>query len=389
MQIELGDRIRAGSVPKGGRLVGRAKPAGLGRIVGLLVDAVRAHAWPIHITAIYVVFGTAVAAHYGIQTVLSPWIYVDLFEFMAFAIAWPSIIAYLIYVITVERPPKPIGHIASNLRRFVSPERAATVLPVVFVFPVFAATFTSLKSLIPKINPYHWDVPLSKLSLAVHGGYHPWQWLQPVFGYPLITRALDLVYVSWYPVLCAVLLWQILSQRDRMLRLQFFTTLMLSWILLGTVAATVISSAGPCFFGRITGLADPYAPLMDYLHAVSKEHRLFAITAQDYLWRLYQEGRTDIGSGISAMPSMHVSMVTLYALLGWRRNRWLGAAFTAYAVLLFIGSIELGWHYAVDGYAAALGTGLIWYGVGWLQQRKGALRQAGSAGVLADTPPIT
>lgn len=70
-----------------------------------------------------------------------------------------------------------------------------------------------------------------------------------------------------------------------------------------------------------------------------------------------------------AMPSMHVAIAVLLALFGWRLNRWAGAALTLFALLIMVGSVHLGWHYAVDGYVSAVvGIG-IWYAVGWVQRR--------------------
>jgi hypothetical protein len=187
-----------------------------------------------------------------------------------------------------------------------------------------------------------------------------------VFGYPLITVFLDYAYACWFIVLQTIVLWQAFSTRDPRLRQQFFYTYLLAWIILGSAAALIFSSAGPCFYGRITGAPDPFVPLMDYLREVDRIHRLAALKAQAYLWQTYQDGNLQVGSGISAMPSMHLSMATLFALLGWRVDRRLGVALTVYLVLLFIGSIELGWYYALDGYVAIAATVIIWAAVGRL-----------------------
>ncbi|MBW2186739.1 MAG: phosphatase PAP2 family protein [Deltaproteobacteria bacterium] len=69
------------------------------------------------------------------------------------------------------------------------------------------------------------------------------------------------------------------------------------------------------------------------------------------------------------MPSMHVATSTLFALLGWRSNRALGIILTIFLVIIMIGSIHLGWHYAIDGYVAIIGTWLVWLGTGWALSR--------------------
>ena len=60
------------------------------------------------------------------------------------------------------------------------------------------------------------------------------------------------------------------------------------------------------------------------------------------------------------MPSLHIAITVLFALVGWRINRYVGILLTAYVVITQIGAVILGWHYAVDGYVSILLTILIW-----------------------------
>ena len=60
------------------------------------------------------------------------------------------------------------------------------------------------------------------------------------------------------------------------------------------------------------------------------------------------------------MPSVHNGLAALFALAGFRIHRKLGWAMTVYAGVIWLGSIHLGWHYAIDGlFAFALAWG-IW-----------------------------
>ena len=53
----------------------------------------------------------------------------------------------------------------------------------------------------------------------------------------------------------------------------------------------------------------------------------------------------------------------LFALAGYKVSRFAGHLLSAHAILIFIGSIHLGWHYAVDSYLAWALTLVIWFGV--------------------------
>lgn len=71
------------------------------------------------------------------------------------------------------------------------------------------------------------------------------------------------------------------------------------------------------------------------------------------------------GMGISAMPSLHNAIAVLYVFAAFRIGKLIGWFMTAYAVLIFIGSIHLAWHYAVDGIVAAIGMWAIWRAADW------------------------
>jgi hypothetical protein len=54
----------------------------------------------------------------------------------------------------------------------------------------------------------------------------------------------------------------------------------------------------------------------------------------------------------------------LFALVGWRTSRTLGIVLTAYAAAILIGSVHLGWHYAIDGYFGAALVITLWWAAG-------------------------
>lgn len=137
-----------------------------------------------------------------------------------------------------------------------------------------------------------------------------------------------------------------------------------------------LSSAGPCYYGLVTAGPDPFAPLMSYLYGVDASVPVNALHMQEWLWSGY--AGLAPAEGISAMPSLHVALVVLYVLVGFRVNRWLGAGFLLYAFLILLGSVHLGWHYAIDGYISAIAVIAIWKLVGFYLDKEAGRSDAWS-----------
>lgn len=279
---------------------------------------------------------------------------------------------YAIYVMIFIHPDRPIKYFLGDLKmNQLTMERMLNALPIFLFLPIFMSAFTSFKTMIPFINPFSWDYRFAKLDAIVHGGIQPWQLLQPVFGYPLFTSTINFFYNLWFFVMFGVLFWQAFSLRNARLRMQFLLTFILSWILLGTFAAIIFSSAGPCYYGRLVEGKDIYQPLMEYLKSAKESYPVWALGTQEMLWQSYKNGGVGQVTGISAMPSMHVSIVFMLALLGWRTHRIVGIGFSLFALLVMIGCVHLGWHYAIDAYVAIVLTWIIWWFVGRLIGRMG------------------
>jgi len=231
---------------------------------------------------------------------------------------------------------------------------------VIALAPPFMSTFSSFKQVIPVINNFSWDYQFMKLDYILHFGHHPWEFFRFFLNHPYIIIVLDRLYMLWFPILFFSCLWMGWSLR-RKLRLQFFINACLVWVLLGTFLAIIFSSAGPCYFSKvITSHPDPYEPLMSRLTEIHGSVPLFAIKNQIGIWKAYENHIWLPFGGISAMPSLHIAITVLFALAGWRINRFVGILMTAYVLITQIGAVILGWHYAVDGYVSILLTILIW-----------------------------
>ena len=258
------------------------------------------------------------------------------------------------------KPEQPISELLKDLRQFLgSGTRMANGIPMVIIMIIFMYVFVGVKASIPKLNPFSWDLYFAELDRILHFGLHPWQWLQPVLGHPLITFFINVNYNCWFLVMWMTWVYFAFADRPSVLRTRFFLSFFLMWILIGGILAIVFSSAGPCYYGRLGLSPDPFADLMAYLRGANEILPIWAIPVQDVLWQGHV-GKSAV-DGISAMPSMHNGSALLFALAGYQVSRFAGRLLSAHAILIFIGSIHLGWHYAVDSYLAWALTLAIWF----------------------------
>lgn len=260
------------------------------------------------------------------------------------------------------KPERPVAALVADMKHYLSDHRRlAHGLPMVLVMILFMYVFVELKAKIPGLNPYTWDPALADFEAWLHFGRQPWEILQPVFGHPVVTFLINVNYNAWFAVMWIVWVYFAFAERASETRTRFFLTFFVAWIIGGGLMAIYFSSVGPCYYGRLGLTPDIFAPQMAYLRGVNETFPIWAIQVQDLLWDGFN-GQSSI-DGISAFPSMHNGTALLFALAGFRIGRTAGWLLTTHAVLIFIGSVHLAWHYAVDSYAAWLLTLALWYGL--------------------------
>ena len=318
----------------------------------------RAEIGLILLAVVYAAICYGVSYSVGKQDSFSLKIYSEATGLATFFLALGFITWRVFYIMIAVRPRQLTHFIVRDFKNFlISGDRIRHAIPVFIAVLLFMSAFTSTKMLIPLINPFSWDEAFMQIDRVLHFGIDPWRLLQPLLGYPIVTTTINFVYNLWFFVMFGALYWQLFSIRDPQLRMQFFYSFFLCWVVVGTLLAFVFSSGGPCFYYEFTG-NDYYAPLMDYLRTVSP---LWALDTQTMLLDSYKKHGVGLGSGISAMPSMHISVAIIMAFAGWRTSRAAGIGFTIFAVFIFIGSVHLAWHYAIDGYVSLIVTALIWW----------------------------
>jgi hypothetical protein len=296
-----------------------------------------------------------------------PWGYLQrVLIILGIFIPW-AVAGYSAYLLWKFRPAHPIRFVFGALSgRLFSLERCCGALLTLTLLFLHATAFSFFKCLIPDIQPFGWDGWLAWCDAACHFGSQPWEHLQPLLGHAWITRFIDFCYILWAVVIPLGMIWFAVGNCGSRLRMQVLLTSVIAWFVLGNVVASIFSSAGPCYYEQVARSANPYVPLMEYLSRVDEEHNTYAVGIQAWLWDGYVIRNNTLGYGISAMPSLHVGMTLLLALAASKRNRIVAGVLFAYTIIMMIGSVHLGWHYALDGYVAMIGVCVIWWLVGYL-----------------------
>ncbi len=230
-----------------------------------------------------------------------------------------------------------------NKREIVLARLKSSDLP--FIYWAVAAQFCLLgwlKAAMPFSVGFQADQILADADAWIFGT-DPWrlvQWLPPTL--------IDTAYVTWAQstlFMMAILpLFPKSPKRDRAM-ISFFLVVSASAIL-----QYALPSAGPIFYERL-GFGDRFADLPS---------RPWATVTADYLWANYLDSGSRVGAGISAFPSLHVAGAAWVASVVSSYSRKLAPVAWAYFLLMLMGSVFLGWHYALDG-IAGLAIALLMY----------------------------
>lgn len=259
--------------------------------------------------------------------------------------------------------------VSAFARRWRDDRMFCLVWPVA-LFLLLMPTFNAFKQRILPLAGFHYDKQLAELDRLLLGT-DPGLSLHRLIGSPATTRLFDAVYHSWFVPTTLGLCLVGLCATPRT-RCQYVTAYVAVWIVLGAVLAYVFPAAGPAFYHDLAGPggAAPFVAVQHQLDAAGLGGGfLTSIHNQAYLLQNLNSPTLVVGGGISAIPSVHNAMAVLFAIVSFRINRVLGLAMSAFAAFIWVASVYLNWHYAVDGLAGGTGAILLWKVSGALVDR--------------------
>ncbi len=268
--------------------------------------------------------------------------------------------------------PGPAAVVIRSVANRWERDRFVSVFWPPLLFAVLMASFNAFKQMVLPLAGFGYDPLFARLDRLLFLGNDPWRVMHSAMGSPTAVVLVDRAYHGWFvPMAFGVLACAWLPASTYRLRNQYLLSYIAIWVGIGSVLAFLLPSAGPCFYEQFVGPSSHFAGLTRDLAAaeMATGSKLAALSNQAGLLRLFGGNTLSVGAGISAMPSVHNGLAVLFAIAACRINKWLGLAFAAYAVVIYLGSIYLGWHYALDGLVAAVLTIAIWRIAGRLVAR--------------------
>ena len=262
--------------------------------------------------------------------------------------------------------------------RMIRGDVASVTLRVVVVVGcamLLVSVFTSWRVAIPTIHPFAWDAMFDRWDIALHG-VRPWISAHALLDHPWargwLPWLVDVAYSrGWYlanigvvVVLCA----GPVGPRGQRVLIAY----VLQYAVLGSFLATLMSSAGPVS----TAGSSAWTPTPRSWSPYRRGSGLMSFSAPSGLrsicgantWPAHSTSRP--GSPRSRRFMFRRS--TLLALALWLWRRWAGVLGWLMVAVTLFGSVALGWHYAVDGYAALVGMLALWWVAGRIVWRGGA-----------------
>jgi membrane-associated phospholipid phosphatase len=224
---------------------------------------------------------------------------------------------------------------------------------------VFMGMFTAVKSSFATLQGFQHDVWQADLDKLLFFGNDPWQVLFVPFHSIFFQKVIELNYnICWHILVFAAISFAAYSDMRSEVKIRYLVSMVLVWMFAGSVFAGLFISAGPAFYGFVTGDELRFGAQLDTLALYTEST---AVKFQEYLWLSYETANSGFGTGISAFPSVHVSVVAMNVFFAFEINRKIGFIALAYALFVGFSSVYLAWHYAIDGIFGAMIVGAIYY----------------------------
>jgi hypothetical protein len=243
-------------------------------------------------------------------------------------------------LLAVRKEDRPIA----KLKAMVDKRQAITVALGTLLFATNLAFFCTIKPQLGQLVAFSADPLLADIDRFIFGA-DPWRLLE-WFNHD----KLSIIYHRGWFLWLAFVLYYLLKLPPTADKDRLIVSYIVLWSIFGPLVHLAFPAAGPVFYDDL-GLGSRFSEL---------DQSPRSIAVANYLWGGYVTKTFNPAGGISAMPSLHLATM-FWSIIAVRKTRWFwfSIAFTTY---IFVGSIVIGWHYAIDGIVGAAGA-FFCYGI--------------------------
>lgn len=253
-----------------------------------------------------------------------------------------------------------IGLAAAFLRRRHGGPGLDPVTDVVFlvrsgiVLVLTLSVHFLLKSFIYLINPRVWDRQLDGLDQTIHLGVSPSIFLTTLLHNGLLLHFVDIVYSGLYFFILVAYTAILLGLLPPRRKLAFTAAFLLLWIV-GMVIYIALPTWGPAFV-----FPDEFADTLPSMPNTATVQGVLFGEISSLVRNPFGPRVVRFGC-VAAFPSLHVAVITLFALASRTiSRRWFEANIVLLLVMV-VGSVITGYHYLVDSYAGVILAGACWW----------------------------
>ena len=186
-------------------------------------------------------------------------------------------------------------------------------------------------------------------------GCQPALLFSQVVSHPVVSELMCLGYVSYFPMMAVVALSVLLWRYEAFDRVVF---VIITTFFIHYVVFIVLPVTGPQYYYQATGLDDIAQGVFPNLHDYFNHHteRMACPGMEGGFFHNLVDSAHDAGERpVAAFPSSHVGVCTMPMLVVWRyRLRRLFWCLLPFAVLLFLSTVYIRAHYAIDALAGLL-----------------------------------
>lgn len=265
--------------------------------------------------------------------------------------------------------PESVAAVARGvLHERWTPRQVRFMLVGLAAWYVTYATFRNLKNAVPFVNDHLWDSTFARIDSWLFLGHDPAATLHSLFGTSAITAEFfSFIYVAWIVLIPVSLAWALVFTRHRAAAAWFVTAIAVDWAI-GAAVYFALPTLGPIYSDTATFAGLPHTMVTDL--ELSLLNGRIEVLADPV-------GSHSLQS-IAAFASLHVGLMVTMCLIVQLASRRRAYKVTAWVFLALtaLGTVYLGWHFAVDtiggvlvgsagAWVAALGTGNH---VGWRPQ---------------------